>query len=211
MTNLTLATQTATWSAPLVRVSAPAVRYYVAWDDMNPDYGNKCRTVMYPHIKAKSPPAVYRFYPEPREQSGDYRVNLSSPYDWKPAIVALNGGGEEGLRDWGYLVGPARASYNSTGWPMQAYITFSGNELRGEMVGNWFRFVTLRPSDLPSVAGMTIQSCPWFVHRFTCVGWDGQNTKRIESTNTLRGQVHFYLVTKEGAGYIPARHVVRMT
>lgn len=191
--------------------SQPEGRYTVTWDDQNPDYGYKSRTQTL-DLATDNPPAVYRFLPEPREGSGDYRVNMAIPYDWKPAIVALNGGGAEGERRWGYLVGPERATYNSTGWPKQAYITFSGNELRGEFVGNWFRFETLRPADLSRVAGMTIQSHPWFVHRFTCVTWvqATQTTKHILSTGTPRGDVFFYLVTKEGVAYIPKRHVVRL-
>lgn len=177
----------------------------VVWDDENPDYNYKSRTQMPGWESVDNPPAVYRFYPEPRK-SGDYRVNLAVPYDWKTAIIAVNGGD---VRDWEYLTSPGRATYNQTGWPMQAYITMSGNKLQGERVGDWFRFETLKPGDVAKVAGMTIETHPQFVHRFTCVTWDAQTktTKHIESTGTARGQVYFFLVTKEGIAYIPFRHV----
>ncbi len=185
----------------------PPERFRVVWDDENPDWNYKCRT-QFPGstIKPDNPPAVMRFFNEPREKSGDYRVNMEG---WRNAIIALNGGD---VQKFDFLVGPARATYNTTGWPQQAYITFSGNELRGEYVGNFFRFETLKPSDVGRVAGMTIQTHPHVVQRFTCVTWDSVNkvTKHIEHTGTPRGDVHFFLVTKEGFAFMPKRHVVRI-
>lgn len=183
--------------------------YRLAWDDENPDYGYKCRTQSGSWSGPDNPPAVMRYYPEQREQSGDYRVNLAIPYDWKPAIIALNDGD---VQKFDYLVGRWRALYNQTGWPKQAYISMSGNVLQGYSVGGWLRFQTLRPSDLFKVRGMTIKTHSQFVHRFTCVTWDAKTktTKHIESTGTPRGQVYFYLVTVEGFAYIPLRHVVRL-
>lgn len=190
--------------------SGDSVRVTVAWDDQNPDYSYKSRTEQPDWGELASPPAVYRYYPEAREKSGDYRVNLSSP-DWKQSIVNLNGGGVDGLHRWEYLTLDDKAMYNTTGWPQQAYLTMSGNTLLGRFIGDWFLFETLKPSDLSRVGEWTINSHPEFIHRFTCVGWDNatKTTKRIESSNTSRGQVYFYLVTNEGFGYIPKRHVVR--
>ena len=181
----------------------------VVWDDENPDWDFKSRTLT-ESLATPNPPAVNRFYPIIKEDAGDFRVNMERPYDWKQAIIDLNGGGLEGYRRWAYLTGDARATYNTTGWPMQAYLVFSGNELEGERVGEWFRFETLKPSDLTRVGGWTIQTHPHLIHRFTCVGWDQstQTTKHIESTGTPRGQVYSYVVTKEGYGYIPWRHIV---
>lgn len=179
----------------------------VVWDDQNIDYNYKSRTQMPGWDVPDNPPAVYRFYPEMRDNSGDYRVNLDSPYNWKPQMIELNDGDES---KWGYLVGPSRAQYNNTGWPMQAYLTMSGNKLQGEFIGNWYRFITLKQSDLSKVKGMTIVSHPQFVHRFTCVSWDSRTrtTVRINSTGTQKGQVYYYLITKEGYAYIPKRHVI---
>jgi hypothetical protein len=178
----------------------------VVWDDQNPDWDYKCRTLT-EELATRNPPAVNRFYPMMKDRAGDFRVNLSKPFDWKPAIIELNGGDR---RKFDYLVGPARAQYNTTGWPMQAYIVMSGNKLQGEKEGDWYRFETLKQEDLPKVSGMTIETHPQFVHRFTCVGWDPKTrtTKRIDSTGTPRGDVLYLLVTKEGVGYIPLRHVV---
>lgn len=184
-------------------------RVTVAWDDQNPDLNFMSRTQDPGFIGPDNPPAVYRFYKEPIEKQGDFRVKLDG---WKQAIIDLNGGGREGEQRWEYLVDPKRATFNTTGWAQQAYLTMSGNELLGEFVGSWFRFVTLKPSD--TVVGMTRETHPHFVHHFTCVTWkvvDGIGfTHRIDGTGTPRGQVLWYCVTNEGFAYIPARHVVRL-
>ena len=182
----------------------------VVWDDENPDWSLKCRTQDPGFVGPKSPPAVNRFYPKGREDGGDYRVNLAKPYDWKNGIISLNGGGSEGVRRWQYLTGPGRAQYNSTGWPRQAHLAMSGNKLRGKFIGEWFEFETLKQNDLTRAQTMTIETHPHLVHRFTCVGWQFGKTKHIESTNTARGQVYYFLVTEEGKAYIPRRHVKRL-
>jgi len=180
----------------------------VVWDDQNSDFNFKSRTQQSDWSSADNPPAVNRYYPEMREKGGDFRVNLAKP-DWKAAIIAVNGGDEQ---KWKYLTTPSTAQYNGTGWPMQAYLAMSGNKLRGEFVGDWFRFDTLKPGDVARARGMTIETHPHLVHRFTCVTFDRETrtTKRIESTGTPRGQVYYFLVTKEGYGFIPKRHVVKV-
>lgn len=203
---------------PTAPPPAEGTRVYIVWDDENPDWDYKCRTESptWPS-DTDNPPAVERFYPPaddggpPRkEKPGDFRVNLEKPYDWEGAIVELNDGDR---RKFLYLTGPKRASYNSTGWPMQAYISFSGNILEGEQAGDWFKFKTLKPSDLQHAKGMTIETHPYLVHRFTCVTWDkaSKTTKHIWHTGTPRGDVQFFLVTKEGYAYIPMRHVKGFT
>lgn len=214
--SLRLAIRRAINNAPGPEPGAQRVR--VVWDDENPDWNFKCRTQHPDFIGPDNPPAVMRFYPpDPttggppaKEKPGDFRVNLASPNDWKPLYIAVNGGGKEGEQRVEYLIDPRRATFNTTGWPMQAYLTMSGNILRGEFVGDWFRFETLRPSDLGRVGTYTIETHPHLVQRFTCVTWDGRNkvTKRIESTGTPRGQVYWYLVSNEGVCYIPARYVI---
>jgi hypothetical protein len=185
-------------------------RFTVAWDDQSPDFNFKCRTQQPGWSSVDNPPAVWRFSPHimPIAQPiGEHFVNLGTPHDWKAAIIAVNGGD---VRKWEYLIDPDRATYNRHGWPKQSYLVFSGNRLQGERVGEWFRFETLKPSDLPKVAGMTIETHPHFVHRFTCVTWDPQTrtTKHINSTGTARGTVYQFVVSYEGFGYIPWRNVV---
>lgn len=182
--------------------------YHFAWDDENPDYNFKCRTQMPGStIKTANPPAVIRYYPEMREKSGDYRVNLEVPVDWKPFVIALNGGDEQ---KFGYWTGPARAQFNKTGWPQFAYVGMCGNIIRVlDMDNLWVKFETLMSTELARVQGMTRASHPEFIHTFTCVGWHDatQTTKHIWSTGTPRGEVFYPLVTKEGFAYIPRRHV----
>lgn len=193
--------------------SAPRFRF--AWDDENPDYNYRCRTQMPQDdpINSDNPPAVMRFYPEPREKMGDFRVNLAVPYDWEPAIVTMNGGGEQGERAFGYLIGPSRAQFNTTGWPKMAYVGMCGNEIEIlERVSGWVKFKTLKQSDVSRVAGWTIANHPEAIHQFTCVTWDRatQTTKRIYSTGTPRGQVYYPCITVAGFAWIPARHVVQI-
>jgi hypothetical protein len=181
--------------------------YRVAWDDETPSWDYMSRTQSPGWTVPDNPPAVYRLYPEPREQSGDYRVDLASPYDWKPAIIAVNGGD---VHKWEYLVDPQRATYNQTGWSKQAYLTMSGNRLKVlRRFGEWVQFETLKPTDVTRAMGMTIETHPEYVHRFTCVSWRDGRTVHIESTGTPRGQVLFFLVTKEGYGWMPARNVIQ--
>jgi hypothetical protein len=189
-------------------------RHRFAWDDENPDYGYKCRTQMDGWDKPDNPPAVIRFYPLMREGAGDFRVNLQTPYDWEPAIIAMNGGDSEAIRRFDYWKNPNTAQFNTTGWAKMAYVGMCGNEIEIlERIGDWYRFKTLKQSDVFRVAGWTIANNPKFIHRFTCVTWDTQTktTKRILSTGTARGDVFYPLVTVEGYAYIPARHVVRVS
>lgn len=217
MTNIRIAITTKQAPAPPAQDTQYQL-WRIVWDDENPDWNYRSRTQDPGFVGPDNPPAVMRFYPpDPvtgappsKEKPGDFRVNLASPYDWKPLYVAINGGGQEGLQRWEYLVDPKRATYNTTSWPQQAYLTMSNNILRGELVGDWLRLETLKPSDLSKAWSMTRESHPWFVHHFTCVTWDSKTktTKRIDSTGTPRGQVLWFLVTKEGAAYIPRRHIV---
>ncbi len=190
----------------------------VVWDDQNPDYGYKCRTQSRGFTGPKAPPAINRFYPKPIDEMGDFRTDLSKP-DWKPEIIRVNGGV---ARKFYYLTGRKRAMYNDgkQGWPKQMYGVMCGQKLKGKFIEitnkrgkkeKWFEFETLKPSDLARASTMTRESHPHLVHDFTCVGWDAKTktTKRIPHTNTMRGRVFYFLMSKEGKGYIPARHVVR--
>lgn len=194
-----------------IKRPAPAEHYRVAWDDESPQWGYKSRTLTEAYPASYNPPAVWRFYPEPINKMGEFYANLAVPYDWKQAIIDLNGS----YQDWEYLTkgDPGTATYNK-GWPKQSYLVFSGNRLQGEFVGEWYRFETLKPSDLSKVRGMTIETHPHFIQRFTCVTWakdaaGNWYTKHIESTGAPRGQVYQYLVSNEGIGYIPKSNVVK--
>ena len=185
-------------------------RFRFVWDDENPDYDYKSRTLG-SDLGPDNPPAVMRFYPEMREKAGDFRVNLDSPYNWKPAIIAMNDGDEQ---KFSYLTGTGRAQFNQTGWPMMAYVGMSGNEIEIlEKIGDWYKIKTLQQSDVSRVAGWTILTHPKEIHRFTCITWDAKTktTKRINSTGTPRGQVYYPLVTEEGCAYIPTRHVIKVS
>jgi hypothetical protein len=185
-------------------VPQPVTRYRVAWDDEV--YGT-CRTQLAGYVGPVAPPAVFRFAPEalPSAQKiGDYRVDISV---WKAFFLGLNGGD---LQDFEYWSSPLRAQFNGTGWAKLAYLVMSGNRLNVlQEVGDWVQFETLKPGDLTRAAGMTKDTHPHLVHRFTCVKWDGAKTVHIESTGTPRGQIYFPLISKEGYGYIPSRNVVK--
>lgn len=190
--------------APSLPPSTPGNLAAIVWDDQNPDYQFRCRTLADGFIGPDNPPAVMRFYPVMRENAGDFSVDIRT---WRDTIIRLNGGDTQKFNYW---IGIKRAQFNSQGWPMLKYVGMCGNKLNGEVVGRWFRFETLMPSDVARARGMTIHTHPQFIHRFTCVTWDARNqvTRRINSTGTARGDVFFPLITKEGFAYIPLRHVV---
>lgn len=177
-------------------------KYRIAWDDENPDYNFKCRTQMSDWNGVASPPAVYRYYPVMKEDAGDFRVDISA---WKDFFIKLNN--DIDGRKFEYWTGIERAQFNNTGWAQFAYLGMSGNRLIGEPVGDWFRFVTLKPTDLSMAQGMTRATHPFFIHTFTCVGFKDGETVRIMSTNTDRGIIDYPLITKEGFAYIPLKHV----
>jgi hypothetical protein len=191
--DLTLSTGTR-YTATLTRESP---RFRFAWDDELADYGYKCRTQSPGFIGPDNPPAVLRFAPSilPANQGiGDYRVNLTKDpsWRWKETIIELNGGGEVGERAWGYLVGPSRAQFNTTGWAQG---------------GGRAKFETLKPSDWLRARSLREGQ---LIHRFTCTSWNAetQTTVRINSTGTPRGIVWYPVVTWEGYGWIPERFVV---
>jgi hypothetical protein len=194
-----------------VRYKAEQPRFRFAWDDELSDYGYKCRTLL-GGFDTDNPPAVLRFAPStlPTQSIGDYRVNLEKDpsWRWKETIIQMNGGGEVGERAWGYLVGPSRAQFNTTGWARMAYLGMCGNEVNVlERVNGWVRFETLKPTDWLRARDLSEGTLK---HRFTCVTWDRetQTTRRIFSTGTNRGVVFYPCVTWEGSAWIPQRFVV---
>jgi hypothetical protein len=196
-----------------VRYKAEQPRFRFAWDDELSDYNYKCRTQMPTHdpIDTDNPPAVLPFY-SVRNIADRQRVNLEkdSSWRWKETIILMNGGGEVGERAWGYLVGPSRAQFNTTGWARMAYLGMCGNEVNVlERAGGWVRFETLKPTDWLRARDLQEGTLK---HRFTCVTWDRetQTTKRIFSTGTPRGVVWYPVVTWEGSAWIPSRFIVQM-
>lgn len=175
-------------------------RYVIRGDEELAEWNKQSRTN---HPSWTQPyactPSVYRFYKEPIDKQGDFRVDISP---LRSAIVDLNGGD---LQKVEYLFNPGTALFNDKGYPMQAYTTMSGNELRGERVGDFLRFDTLTPA--ANVAGMTHASHPHFVHRFDLVCWSERNKETYHKPVRWGWELYFFLVSKEGFGYIPFRHV----
>lgn len=182
-------------------VTPPAITgAYFAWDDQNPDYNNKCRTQMPDYHGPDNPPAVLRFYPEPIDRMGDFRVDISA---WKQFFLNLNGGSEHKFDYW---TGPETSQFNQTGWAKLAYLGMSGNAIKVlELTPAWVKFETLKASEIPAWS----MTDPCFIHSFHCVTWDRETktTKRILSTGAPIGTILYPLVTKEGYAWIPRRHV----
>lgn len=169
----------------------------LAWDDELPEFDFRSRTADSAWHGPAYTPDVFRYYPEPRVKMGDFRVNISA---WKDFIIGMNG-----RQAFDYWTADACAQFNKTGWPMFAYVGMSGNVFSGEKVGNWFRFETLKPSDLSRAQGMTHITHPQFIHRFAIVGWwkRGKVWETVRNTNTPRGAIFYPLITREGIAYIP--------
>jgi len=149
-------------------------------------------------------PSVFRYFPVPREEAGDFRVRMSP---MQAVLCVLNG--ETQLTDpkTAYLVSPITAIYNNTGWDRQAYITMSRNLLKGMAVGNFLEFETLTP--FSNVTGMTYASHPFFIHKFDIVGITAGSVT-YHTWNTPRGEIYYFLVTNEGKAYIPLKYVARV-
>lgn len=189
---------------PVTPPSTPKAKLYrIVWDDENPDYNYKSRTQMKGWKYKRMTPAVMRYYPTMKEtgKAGDFRVDISA---WKNFFLGLNGGDKQKFNYW---TGTQTAQFNKTGWPLIAYITFSGNILEGEVVGKWLKFKTLKVNDLNFAKGKTIRTHPQYIHSFHCVSYKNKKTVHILNTGTQRKEIYFPLITKEGYAYIPLRHV----
>lgn len=145
-------------------------------------------------------PSVFRFFPVPREDAGDFRVNVLS---LERAFLALNG--EDSMEDpkARYFTQLTTGLYNNSGYPNQAYITTSRNKLRGVEEGKFLWFETLTPAS--NVEGMTFETHPHFVHKFDLVCWKDEATHHKFATP--QGEICYYLVTEEGFAYIPLKYV----
>lgn len=162
-------------------------------DEELADFGYKSRTA---GLSYAWTPSVFRFEKTARPPKSDYRVDISPMYG---AISALNGADKKTLE---YLYSDKTALFNNTGKPKQAYITMSGNKFEViEIAGGYLKFKTLKPSS--NVSGMTWQTHPQFVHRFDLVGWVDKTTRHKAVIKPEIPVIYYYLVTKEGFGYIP--------
>lgn len=194
----------------------PSTRSFwrVTGDEGCPDWGFESRT-----LTVRSPvtgelfnelPAVYGYSPEPAVKPNDYRVN-EEPL--RSAYVALNNyDGQGQVRCENYLWKDNTALYNKKGFPERELLTMSGNLL--EEIGwetwngqRYLKFHTLKPAD--NVSGMTYETHPWFVHRFTLVYWDALQEVTRYKFNTPRGLIYYYLTSLDGFGYMPERYVRR--
>jgi hypothetical protein len=192
---------------PATESASPLFPYRFAWDDENADFNFKSRTQQEGwHKKLRFPPAVLRYYPVMKEKAGDFRVDITA---WKSFIMQLNN--DTTGQTFKYWTARGRAQFNHTGWPRFMYVGMSGNFLDGEPVDkDWFRFETLKATDLDRAQGMTRATHPQFIHTFTCVGFKNGHTVRVPSTGTPRGIVDYPLVTEEGFAFIPLRQVVKV-
>lgn len=196
-------------------VEVPTAQLWrVITDDLSPDWNFKSRTVANGLGQA---PAVYGYSPTMQPMPNDYHVDES----WlETAYYALNdydvNGNRDGLgvdRCTNFLFKNDTALYNSNlggGFPRRELLTMSMNllqELAWEQddKGRWYlKFKTLRLGN--SVAGMTHQSHPQFVHKFFIV----QDRDGVTVTNpkvNRNGYLYYYLVSKDGFAYIPERNV----
>ena len=148
-------------------------------------------------------PSVYRYDKFPVEPKNDYRVDIS-PMD--ASIRALN---QNDIKKIEYLYADDTALYNNTGYPKQAYITMSGNLLMQDGIeGSYLRFKTLTPNS--QTFGLSYNKTPWFVHRFDIVCWTKEKTTyHTPIINENIRDIDYFLVTKEGVGYIPLDRVKR--
>lgn len=185
--------------------SPAAPRHVIRGDEELLEYGYESRTSPRNEtttINYKCTPSVFRFYKQPIEQQGDFRVDITP---MRHALLWVNGGDERKLD---YLFNPGTCLFNDKGYPMQMYGTMSGNEvLIDRRQGDWLRITTLTPDDYRAARTMTHETFPWLVHKFDLVCWDRIDKKTYHHSNTPRGTVYYYIVTNEGFAWIHSRYV----
>lgn len=184
-----------------------SVLYRVRWDDEIEEFGYKSRTASEDWAWGPQTPAVFRHYPILKDGAGDFRIDVSPIESF---IRALNGNDP---RKFDYWCDIKTAQFNSTGWPYMAYITMSGNTLRGRRIlrdnqnVEMLEFETLTLATIQS--GMNHDADPDFIHRFGIVGVDGSG-RTYHTNNTPQGIIDYPLVTEEGICYIPMKYVIRV-
>jgi hypothetical protein len=198
-----------------IDTTLPTFYYRTVWDDENIDYNYRSRTLHSEFTGPDNPPAVIKFFPEMNEAIADYRINLEKDisWEWKNTCIKINNYDGNGLQRFEYWSDDGVAQFNTTGWAKMAYLDMSGNVIKVlNIIGEWIKFETLKPTDWFRARAMNIDTHPEYIHKFTCVTWNNttRTTKRIESSGTPRGQVYYPLVTWLGYAYIPKRHVIRV-
>ena len=204
-------------------VQAPSF-WRVIYDYESPDWGYKSRTWTVQRADGSyfsQLPAVYGYSPEPADKPNDYHVDESG---WQDDYYELNDFNVDGIRDGegvnrceSFLFKGSVALYNiqnqERGFPRRELLTMSGNKLQEIAWGvdakgrRYLKFKTLRPGSL--VAGMTFDTHPDLVHRFMVVGVKNDITTTTPKISR-NGYLHYYLVSREGYGYMPERYVKRL-
>jgi hypothetical protein len=202
----TLAPQITIHIEPKAAPDTNAGDWLLLGDELLSEYNKASRTAPvnnWPSYRHPCTPSVMRFYKEPIDQQGDFRVDISPMLD---DYLSLNR--ETKITDpkTRYFFGKTTALFNTTGYPKQMYTTMQGNILRGVRVGDWLRFETLTP--YRNVRGMSHETHPHFIHRFDLVCYKQGLT--YHKPTTPQGIIDYFCVTVEGVGYIPIRYVVKV-
>lgn len=193
----------------------PGNDWLLLGDEQLEEYHYQSRTAPindWPVFRHKCTPSVVRFFKQPIEQQGDFRVDVSPKLQ---AYLRLNGEDEITDPKTRYFFGVRTALFNTTGYPRQAYATMQGNILRGVSVGQWLKFETLTPNGWTTyvdsngtVQPMTHESHPHLVQRFDLVCWKDKHTHH--KPNTPQGIIDYYLLTVEGFAWLPLRYVRKL-
>lgn len=185
----------------------PSSLYRTLWDDEIEEFGFASRTASETWNLGPQTPAVFRHYPVLKDGAGDFRIDVS-PIE--PFIRALNGNDP---RKFDYWIDVETAQFNSTGWPLMAYITMSGNLLRARRIVHDNQNVEMLEFDTLTMAtiqdGMNHDANPDLIHRFGIVGVDRYGVT-YHTNNTPQGIIDYPFVTEEGICYIPTRYVAKV-
>ena len=190
----------------------------VVYDNESPDWNYQSRTLQ---IGLGQAPAVYGYSPVPVEKPNDYRCD---EINWEQEYFELNDFDIRGVRDGlghdrcvNFLFKADTALYNKKGFYSdngRELLTMSGNKLQvldWEIVNGirYVKFLTLKEND--TVSNLTHENSPHLVHRFEIVFADKKPdnsyiTKTVPKINR-NGYLYYYLVSKQGYGYMPERFV----
>lgn len=196
-----------------IQASNPGVKLWrVIGDEDSEEWGFKSRTLTVRNANGElfsQLPAVYGYSPDPDPKPDNYRVDETPLRD---AYLAVNNYDGYGYRRCvNYLWKDDTALYNGQGFPKRELLTMSNNVLEEmEWVvhngAHYLKFKTLRPAD--NVQGMTWETRPHLVHRFTLVSWDSiQEETRYTSFINQHRQIYYYLTSVQGYGFMPRRYV----
>ncbi len=144
-------------------------------------------------------PSVFRFGKFPAQSPTEYFVNISAMDN---DLKRINEYRQDEARI-NRLYSPGTAVMNRHGFPYLQYLVMSGCQLEPiEIVENCLKFKTLLPES--NVSQMTYQTHPQFVMRWDLVTYRNGETLHVIDR---KGEIYWFLVTKEGHGYIPLEWV----